>query len=111
MDTREIATSTIWTSGVNRFEGVPITTLMENLSAEATVIRASAINDYSVEISLTEPLIEDAILAFRMNGEPMSRRGKGPLWLIYPFDESSRFRTEAIYARSVWQLNRIQVIE
>lgn len=111
MESEEIVTSTIWTNGINRFEGVPLTTLINGLRLNGNTIRVTAINDYAVEFPLNEPLNEDAIIAFRMNGEPMSRRGKGPLWLLYPFDQSAKFRTETIYARSVWQLNRIDVIE
>ncbi|CUI68061.1 molybdopterin-dependent oxidoreductase [Cognatishimia activa] len=111
MENQEIVTSTIWTNGVNRFEGVRLTELLKNLDLSGNKIRVTAINDYAVEFALNEPLNDDAIVAFRMNGEPMSRRGKGPLWLLYPFDQSAKYRTETIYARSVWQLNRIDVIE
>jgi len=39
----------------------------------------------------------------------MPVREKGPLWIIYPFDATNAYRTESHYARSIWQLERIDV--
>jgi hypothetical protein len=33
----------------------------------------------------------------------------GPFWLVYNYDANPEFRTELIYARSIWQLARITV--
>jgi hypothetical protein len=38
----------------------------------------------------------------------MSMRNKGPLWLVYPYDSNVALQTEAVYARSIWQLVRIE---
>ena len=48
-------------------------------------------------------------MAFLNNGEPMSIRDKGPLWIIYPFDDNPDYQTEVIYSRSIWQLDQIHV--
>jgi hypothetical protein len=45
-----------------------------------------------------------------MNGAEMSIRDKGPLWIVYPYDASDDFRSEVVYSRSIWQLDRIEVI-
>jgi hypothetical protein len=50
------------------------------------------------------------MIAFRMNGAPMSVRDKGPLWIVYPYDSDPRFQTEIIYSRSIWQLDRLEVL-
>ena len=39
----------------------------------------------------------------------MSVREKGPLWIVYPYDSNIAFQTETIYARSIWQLDRISI--
>ena len=41
----------------------------------------------------------------------MTLRDKGPLWVIYPFDDDPRYRSETVYFRSIWQLNRIIVMD
>ena len=46
-----------------------------------------------------------------MNGEIMSLRDKGPLWVIYPYDQNAAYRSEVTYSRSIWQLDRIEVTQ
>ena len=104
-----IETSTIWTDGVQTFTGVPLKTILDRLGAEGTMIAASALNDYTVEIPVSDAVEGGPILAYAQNGNPLSVRDKGPLWLIYPYDSSSDYQTEVIYARSIWQLARMEV--
>ncbi|UZD89710.1 molybdopterin-dependent oxidoreductase [Cognatishimia activa] len=111
LESREIVTSTLWTNGINRFKGVPLTQLLSAYNIEGSQLRLLANNDHAADIPLDDALNQHALLAYRMNGSEMSRRGKGPLWIVYPFDQSARFRTETVYARSVWQLNKIEVID
>ena len=47
------------------------------------------------------------MLAYLMDGKTMSVREKGPLWLIYPFDDNADYRSEETYAHSIWQIARI----
>lgn len=102
-------TETIWTQGGQIFEGVPLVTLLERLGAKGEVIAASALNDYTVEIPLSDAVEGGPIIAFRQNGAALSVRDKGPLWVVYPYDDRSEYQTEVIYARSIWQLARIEV--
>jgi len=103
-------TTTIWTDGAHSFIGVPLAELLAAVGAEGTMLRASAINDYTVEIPVSDAVEGGPIVAYLMNGSPMPVREKGPLWVIYPFDSTPDYQTETIYARSIWQLNRIEVV-
>lgn len=107
----EIVTETIWTIGDVQFTGLSLATLLDYLDAEGSIIAATAVNDYRIEIPASDATQDGPILAYEMNGEVMSRRDKGPLWLVYPFSQSIEFRTEIIYARSIWQLERMVVEE
>lgn len=107
----QIRTSTIWTDGEKLFEGVSLARLVEELGLEGSALRATAINDYAVEIPLSDAVDGGPILAYRMDGAEMSVRNKGPLWVIYPYDSSADYRSEVIYSRSIWQLDRITVLE
>lgn len=93
------------------FTGVPVALLLEELGSSGNTLRASAINDYTIEIPVES--LEDTypILAYEMNGSPMHRRDKGPLWVIYPFDSDEKYRTSQVFSRSIWQLDRIEVID
>ncbi|BBU55976.1 oxidoreductase [Mameliella alba] len=104
-----ITTDTIWTAGTSEFTGVALDDLLEYLGAEGEEIDARAINDYAVTVPVADAVEGGPILAYAMDGKTMSRRDKGPLWLIYPYASSSTYRTEVIYARSIWQLDRMTV--
>jgi hypothetical protein len=104
-----ITTDTIWTAGTSEFTGVALDDLLAYLGAEGQEIDARAINDYAVTVPVADAVEGGPILAYAMDGKTMSRRDKGPLWLIYPYASSSTYRTEVIYARSIWQLDRMTV--
>lgn len=104
-------TTTIWTEGLQTFTGVPLTALVGTLGIDGEALKATAINDYAVEIPLSDAVEDGPIIAYEMNGEPMSVRDKGPLWVVYPYDSNPDYRSEVIYSRSIWQLDRISVVE
>ncbi|MFN7267824.1 MAG: molybdopterin-dependent oxidoreductase [Cereibacter sp.] len=105
------ATSTIWTEGVDTYEGVLLTDLLDALGATGPNLLAKALNDYEISFPVADATAEGPLLAYRTNGEPMSVREKGPIWLIFPYDDVEAFRTEQTYARSIWQLDRIVITE
>jgi hypothetical protein len=110
LGTTEIATSSIWTDGVHHYRGVPLRVLIDHLDITAENLRLHALNDYSVDFPTPEALPEAPILAFEMDGSPMSVREKGPIWVIYPFDDDEDYRTDTIFSRSIWQLDQIDVL-
>jgi len=103
-----VRTRTIWTEGLVEFEGVSLATLVAELGLTAEELSFVALNDYAVTIPLSDAVEGGPIIADRMNGEPMSVRDKGPLWVIYPFDSNPDYQAEKYYARSIWQLHRIE---
>ncbi|OUD10156.1 oxidoreductase [Marivivens niveibacter] len=106
-----IETSTIWTEGVQTFTGVELHAFLEYVGANGESIRATAINDYAIEIPTAEVFPGGALVAYENNGNTMSVRDKGPLWVVFPYDSSTDFQKEVIYSRSIWQLDRIEVLD
>lgn len=104
-------TSTIWTEGVHTFTGVALIDLAANLGVENGQFLATAINDYTVEIPFSDAVEGGPIIAYLMDGEEMSVRDKGPLWVIYPYDSDADYRSEVIYSRSIWQLDRLEIVQ
>mgnify|MGYP002332084658 CR=1 FL=1 len=104
-------TATIWTTGPQSFTGVPLADLLAQFDMTAATsgvtLEARAVNDYMVEIPLSDAAVDGPIIAYLRNGKTMSLRGKGPLWLVYPYDSNPAYRTEAVYSRSIWQLDRL----
>lgn len=105
-----VETTTIWTEGPQKFDGVALSVLMEHVGAETGSIRAVALNDYAVEIPTTDAIEGGPIVAYMRDCKEMSVRDKGPLWIIYPYDDNEAYKSEEIYARSIWQLNRLEVV-
>ncbi|NNE87652.1 MAG: molybdopterin-dependent oxidoreductase [Silicimonas sp.] len=108
---QEVSTTTIWTEGVQTFTGVPLNVFLEEVGVTEGTLKATAINDYAVEVPVEDAVPGGPIIAYLSNGESMSLREKGPLWIIYPYDSDPKYQTEVIYSRSIWQLDRIEAIE
>ena len=108
MDQQSFVTSTLWTDDKHSFSGPSLRQILEQVGAEPSVpIRLIAANDYAV--TLEPEMIDDdyPIIANRLDGEPFSIREKGPLWLLFPFDDEPEYKTEVHYSLSVWQLTDI----
>ena len=109
MEPVEFTTTTTWTDGPQEFRGVLLRDLLELLGVAEGTLRAYAINDYAVDIPVSDAVEGGPIVAYLLNGQPMSVRDKGPLWIVYPYDSRSEYRSEVIYSRSIWQLDRMEV--
>ena len=106
-----IRTNTIWTEGVQEFRGVQLSDLLEAVGAQGDMIYATAVNDYAIEIPITDGVDGGPIIAYHQNGQQMSVRTQGPLWLVYPYDAKADYQSEVIYSRSIWQLVRMEITD
>lgn len=104
-----IRTSTAWTTGPQNFEGVSLKTLLERVGAFGSSVEAIALNDYKVEIPVSDFARWPVILAYRMNGELMRVRDKGPLWIIYPQDDFPALNNKESQSKWAWQVKEIRV--
>lgn len=102
-------TMTPWYKQPVKFEGVPLAKLMEALGASGERIVAVALNDYSAEVPMEDVKKFNVILALKRDGEYMSVREKGPLFIVYPFDSDPDLKSQKYYSRSVWQIARLEV--
>lgn len=102
-------TTTTWTEGKTRFDGVPLKTLLDAVGATGSTVTATALNNYSVDIPFD--VIEDQvpIVAYHIDGETFSRRDKGPLWIVFPYDADVAYQTELVHGWSIWQLSGLTV--
>lgn len=104
-------TDTPWTEEPQTFTGVSLKALVDALQIKNGSLAATAINDYAVEIPLSDAVDGGPIVAYFRNGNSMSVRDKGPLWVVYPYDLKEEYQAEVIFSRSIWQLDRIVVSE
>lgn len=104
-----LVTSTPWTDGTVKFEGVWARDLLEAVGATGDKVVAVALNDYQVEIPLAELTSQNVLLALKMNGTYMRVRDKGPVWIIYPQSRNGDLQDMATRVKMVWQLNRLEI--
>ena len=104
-----LKTSTSVTDGAHVFEGVLVRDLLDRVRAKGATVIATAHNDYAVEIPMNDFRRFDAIIAYRMDGEPLSRADKGPLWIVYPRDQKAELQDIRYDYRWVWKLAALEV--
>lgn len=104
-----LVTSTPWTEGVNTFTGPKLSVLLDTVGAAGQVLEITALNDYSAKMPIEDAYELGVLMAMKMNGEVMSVREKGPIFILYPFDNKPSLDNEVIHNRSVWQVKSITV--
>lgn len=106
---RTFATKTPWYSKPRKFTGVLLRDVLAAVGSAPARVKAAALNDYRVEIPLEDIERGDAMLAYRLDDQPMTVREKGPLVVIYPFDDRPDLRSAVHYGRAIWQLRSLEV--
>ncbi|WFE72848.1 molybdopterin-dependent oxidoreductase [Halomonas sp. M1] len=106
---RTTHTNTPWHDGVVSFEGPLGRAILEAVGAKGAQLRVIALNDYASTVPVSDFYDHEVILAMSADGQPLRIRDHGPLFIIYPFDETPSLLNEEIMTRSVWQVKRIQV--
>lgn len=110
-ESHTITTSTIWTEGTHVFRGPSLLDIVRKAGATDGMVRLTALNDYSVTIPIAELTETAPIVADSIDGKPFSVRDKGPFWVIYPYDSAAEYQTEVTYARSMWQLSTVAILQ
>ncbi|MCF8465772.1 MAG: molybdopterin-dependent oxidoreductase [Sneathiella sp.] len=105
----EIVTTSPWTTGKTTFRGVLLRDILKSVDAKGTMLKVSAIDDYTVEIPISDAEKYDVIIAYKMNGQWLEDGVYAPFWIIYPYDSGKNLAEEKYYGRSIWQLTKIVV--
>ena len=103
------STKTPWYPEARKFSGVLLSDLLKAVGAQGTTLKAAALNDYRVEIPIEDLVRHGAMIASQLDGKPIAVRDKGPLLVIYPFDDKPELRTAVHYSRAIWQLKSLEL--
>jgi hypothetical protein len=104
-----IETHTEFTEGLTEFRGPLARDALAMVGVmQASELRMYAVNDYSVSVPFSDLETYDVVLATEMNGERLSVRNRGPIWLMYPLDGHPELRGSVYNDRLIWQLVRIE---
>ncbi|MGR5945405.1 molybdopterin-dependent oxidoreductase [Enterobacter sp. C4G1] len=102
-------TTSPWYNGRTTFTGISMQKLMDYVGAKGTVVKVTALNDYTTVIPLSDFKNYNVILAFKINGEYMRVRDKGPFFIVYPYDSLPELNNQIYYSRSAWQVSRMSI--
>ncbi len=106
-----IVTESEFSDDAASYRGPLVRDLLARLGLDAAeTIRLIAANDYFVDIPTSDFEQYDVVLALEVDGQRLSRREKGPLWLMYPISDHSELRSEVYNARLIWQVVRIEAL-
>ena len=104
-----ITTETPWTDQATSFTGVRLNILLKAVGARSMMFRAQAFDNYWYDVTDVDYEKYPVVVAYKRDGEFMSARNLGPLWLMFPFDDYPELLTETNKASCVWQLNSLVV--
>lgn len=102
-------TNSPWYNGRTTFTGIPMQKLMDYVGAKGSVVKVTALNDYTTVIPVSDFKKYNVILALKINGEYMRIRDKGPLFIVYPYDSMPELNNQLFYSRSAWQVSKINI--
>ena len=101
----EFTTKNSFIDDASVFSGPLLRDVLElsNLLNEDTITLRAA-NDYEITYPVSDATDYDVIIATQRDGDEMSVREKGPLWLMYPFSDFPELSDDLFKSRLVWQL-------
>lgn len=106
-----VRTENEFSDGVVAYRGPLVRDVLAELGLERlSAVRFVAANDYYVDIPTSDFADFDVILATEADGRPLSRRDKGPIWLMYPISDHAALRDPVYLRRLIWQVVRIEAL-
>lgn len=102
-------TRTPWYDKPVKFTGPRLSDVLAAVKAGGTTLSAVAINDYKINIPMEDIGKHGVLMARLIDDKPIPVRSKGPLFVVYPFDNAAELRTSVYYERSIWQLKALDL--
>jgi hypothetical protein len=104
-----VVTTTPWTEGKHSYRGVRLSELLKYLGIQTKQLKAHALNDYWATVPTTDASQYPVILATRQDGKVLTRRNKGPIFIVYPLTDYPELDQEKTHSVMVWQLDALSV--
>lgn len=107
LDWVDVASYTDWTEGQIVFGGPTLQSLLDAVGVTSGIIHAVALDEYTVDIPVSDALEFGVILAMERDGKPMRVRDKGPVWVIYPKPTAEDVKDSTNNAKMIWQVKEL----
>lgn len=107
---RHITTTTPWTEGSHTYSGVLLRDLLDRLDLQdVATLNATALNNYFTSLSVADAYQYDVLLALTQDGKLLTRRNKGPIWVVYPLSQHPELDKPSYHSAMIWQLRSVSV--
>lgn len=94
--------------GKHEWSGVPLRSVLAAAKIEHfSTMRVVALDGYQVSVPAEDLTRYDPILAYRRDGQYIAIRDRGPLFLLYPFDQYPELQKVLFLNRTIWQASTI----
>lgn len=100
-----------WDPERRAYSGPWLKDVVAAVGATGRRLKVTALNDYAVTMPLPADQPHQPILASRIDDQPISARGKGPLWVMYDFGSDPAVHNADTDAWAVWNVKSIEVID
>ncbi len=107
-----INTKNEFVDGMTAFVGPLGRDVMALVGADGTsssTVVLSAVNDFYSEVPIKDFYTYDVVFAMSANGKNLSRRDKGPIWVVYPRSDHAELQDPVYNERQVWQLVKVEI--
>lgn len=98
---------TEWIEGKPTFTGVPLKALVDKTGATGTEIIATAADGYAISIPMADLDRYTMLLVYAIDGVELDPTDKGPLWIMYRWDQMTVEQIEDKSSNAVWQLQQL----
>lgn len=102
-------TANPWVDQPHQYRGPLLADVLKKYGITSTRLVLVALNDYRITMDFSSVERFEPILAWSDNGETMTVRNHGPLWLMFPIDRFSELEQPVYNSYMIWQLRRIIV--
>lgn len=107
LGTETFSSKTEWTEGKSTFSGVPLNALIQQVGASGTEILAMAADGYAISIPMADIDRYTVLLIYAIDGKELDPTDKGPLWVMYRWDQMTAEEIEDKSPNAVWQLQQL----
>ncbi|MFB9135763.1 hypothetical protein ACFSJQ_18230 [Vibrio olivae] len=105
-----ISTTLPWYTGSRTFTGIRLLDLLHYLDVTPDEgVSFHALNDYTSYTSWQDIQDYNPYLVFKMNGQYMRIRDKGPLWFIYDLATYPQLDTADYRQQMTWQISGLTI--
>ena len=99
-----------WGAEAEVFAGPSLDDVLKLACEKTTNINLKALNDYAIDVDFTVAKSLKPIVALSSNGERLSVRDKGPLWIMVPSDDL-KIVSKELDGMLIWQLSNIIIMK